>query len=66
MGQKISKQHKREGIEKETFVDSNEFHMSQLQWISENQRSFEKRKLQVVRKALSNFCDENESFRCEV
>ena len=35
---------------KKPFVDSNELHMSQLQWISENQRSFDKRKLQVVRK----------------
>ena len=39
--------------------------MSQLQWISENQRSFDKTKLQVVRKALNIFCDENELFRCE-
>ena len=39
--------------------------MSQLQWISENQRSFDKRKLQVVCKALNIFCDENELFRCE-
>ena len=28
-------------------------------------KSFDKRKLQVVRKALNNFCDENELFRCE-
>ena len=39
--------------------------MSQLQWISENQRSFDKGKLQLVRKALNIFCDENELFRCE-
>ena len=39
--------------------------MSQLQWISENQRSFDKRKLQVVRKALNIFRDENELFRHE-
>ena len=45
--------------EKNPFVDSNELHMSQLQWISENQRSFDKRKLQVVHKALNIFCDEN-------
>ena len=28
-------------------------------------KEFDKRKLQVVRKALNNFCDENELFRCE-
>ena len=60
---------KKKVLKKETlkkpFVDSNELHMSQLQWISENQRSFDKRKLQVVRKALNIFCDENELFRCE-
>ena len=39
--------------------------MSQLQWISENQESFDKRNLQVVCKALNIFCDENELFRCE-
>ena len=50
---------------KKPLVDSNELHMSQLQWISENQRSFDKRKLQVVCKALNIFCDENELFRCE-
>ena len=50
---------------KKPFIDSNESHMSQLQWISENQRSFDKRKLQVVRKALNNFCNENELRRCE-
>ena len=33
--------------------------MSQLQWISENQRSFDKRRLQVVHKALNIFCDKN-------
>ena len=59
---------KKKVLKKETlkkpFVDSNELHMSQLQWISENQRSFDKRKLQVVRKALNIFCDENELFRC--
>ena len=48
---------------KKPFVDSNELHMSQLQWISENQRSFDKRKLQIVRKAVNIFCDENELFR---
>ena len=69
MGQKICKQPKKGGIEKRNFkkkpfVDSNELHMSQLQWVSENQRSFDK-KLQVVRKALNIFCDENELFRCE-
>ena len=37
--------------------------MSQLQWISENQESFDKRNLQVVCKALNIFCDENELFR---
>ena len=57
---------KKKVLKKEIFIDNNEFRMSQLQWISENQRSFEKRKLQVVRKALSNFCDNNESFTCEV
>ena len=54
MYQKIGKQPKKESIEKgnfkKPFVHSNELHMSQLQWISENQRSFDKRKLQVVRK----------------
>ena len=63
MGQKICKQPKKEGIEKgnlkKPFVDSNELHMSQLQWISENQRSFDKRRLQVVHKALNIFCDKN-------
>ena len=39
--------------------------MSQLQWISENQRSFDKRKLQVVRKASNIFCDKNKLLRCE-
>ena len=48
---------------KKHFVDSNELQMYQLQWISENQRSFDK--LQVVCKALNIFCDENELFRCE-
>ena len=57
---------KKKVLKKEIFIDNNEFRMSQLQWISGNQRSFEKRKLQVVRKALSNFCDNNESFTCEV
>ena len=57
---------KKKVLKKEIFIDNNEFRMSQLQWISENQRSFEKRRLQVVRKALSNFCDNNESFTCEV
>ena len=33
---------------KKPFVDSIKLHMSQLQWISENQRSFDNRKLQVV------------------
>ena len=50
---------KKKVLKKETlkkpFVDSNELYMSQLQWISENQRSFDKRKLQVVRKALNFF-----------
>ena len=55
---------KRETL-KNPFVDSNELHMSQLHWISEYQESFDKRKLQVVRKALNIFCDENELFRCE-
>ena len=55
---------KRETLKK-PFVDSNELHMSQLHWISENQRSFDKRKLQVVRKVLNIFCDKNELFRCE-
>ena len=50
---------------KKPFVDSNELHMSQLQWISENQRRFDKRKLKVFRKALNIFCDESELFRCE-
>ena len=58
---------KKKVLKKETlkkpFVDSNELHMSQLQWISENQRSFDKRKLQIVRKAVNIFCDENELFR---
>ena len=48
---------------KKPFVESNELQMYQLQWISENQRSFDK--LQVVCKALNIFCDENELFRCE-
>ena len=39
--------------------------MSQLLWISENQRSFDKKKLQIVCKALKIFSDENELFRCE-
>ena len=69
MGQKICKQPKKKVLKKKTlkkpFVDSNELHLSQLQWISENQRSFDERKLQVVRKALNIFCDENEGFRCE-
>ena len=60
---------KKKVLKKETlkkpFVDSNELRMPQLQWISQNQRSFDKRKLQVVRKALNIFCDENELFRCE-
>ena len=51
---------------KNPFVDSNELHMSQLRWISENQSSFDKIKLQENRKALNIFCDENELFRCEV
>ena len=55
---------KRETL-KNPFVDSNELHMSQLHWISEYQESFDKRKLQVVRKALNIFCDENELFRCK-
>ena len=47
MSQKIYKQPKKEGIEKgnlkkNPFVDSKELHMSQLQWISENQRSLDK------------------------
>ena len=46
---------------KKPFVDSNEL---QLQWISENQRSFDKRKLQLVRKAWNIFCDGKELFRC--
>ena len=50
---------------KKTFVDSNELDMSQLQWISENQRNFDERKLQVVCKALNIFCDESELFNCE-
>ena len=50
---------KKKTLEK-PFVDSNELHLSQLQWISENQRKFDNRKLQVVRKALYIFCDENE------
>ena len=60
---------KKKVLKKETlkkpFVDSNELHMSQLQWISENQRRFDKRKLKVFRKALNIFCDESELFRCE-
>ena len=69
MGQKICKQPKKKVLKKETlkksFIDSNELHMSQLQWISENQSSFDKRKLQLVRKALNIFCDENVLFKCE-
>ena len=45
---------KKKTLEK-PFVDSNELHLSQLQWISENQRKFDNRKLQVVRKALYIF-----------
>ena len=45
---------KKEALNK-LFCDSNEWHMSQLQWISEIQRSFDKRKLQVVHKALNIF-----------
>ena len=55
---------KKEALKK-PFVDSNKLHISQLQWISENQRSFDKRKLQVVRKASNIFCDKIEVFRCE-
>ena len=55
---------KKENLKK-PFAESNELHMLQLQWISENQRSFDKKKLQVVRKALNIFCDENDLFRCE-
>ena len=69
MGQKICKQPKKEDIGKGNFkkslVDSNELHMSQLKWISENQRNVGKRKLQVVLKALNIFCDEDELFRWE-
>ena len=50
-------------ILKKPFVDSNELQMYQLQWISENQRSFDK--LQVVRKTFNIFCDKNELFSCE-
>ena len=52
---------------KKPFVDSIKLHMSQLQWISENQRSFDNRKLQVVEylNSFEYFCDENELFRCE-
>ena len=42
---------------KKPFVDSNKLHMSQLQCISENQRIFDKRILQLVRKAWNIFCD---------
>ena len=60
---------KKKVLKKETlkkpFVDSNELHMSQLQWISENQKSFDKRKLRLVRKALNIFYEENELFSCE-
>ena len=49
MGQKIYKQPKKEDIGKGNFkkslVDSIELHMSQLQWISENQSNVDKRKL---------------------
>ena len=55
---------KKENLRK-PFAESNELHMLQLQWISENQMSFDKKKLQVVRKSLNIFCDENELFRCE-
>ena len=69
MGQKIYKQPKKEDIGKGNFkkslVDSIELHMSQLQWISENQSNVDKRKLSVVLKALNIFCDKNELFRCE-
>ena len=69
MGQKICKQPKKKVLKKETlkksFIDRKELHLSQLQWISENQSSFDKRKLQLVRKALNIFCDENVLFRCE-
>ena len=34
--------------------------MYKLQWISENQKSFD-----TICKALNNFCDENELFICK-